>query len=497
MAFCRPDRPPDMSISIVGLGPAGLEHLPARSAALLETADTVILRTARHPAAAEIANRRDVVSCDDLYESLDEFADIYAAISDRVFEAAEVGSVVYAIPGSAVVGEMAVAKIRSRAKESGIELDVLAGTSFLDLVYLTVDLDPIADGCQILDARDLPSPLPLHVPTIITQADSSLRCADVSVALARTVDSDTVVTVLDRLGDSDQIVETMTVSELGRYDGGPRTTVFVPAMMSGLLGLIATNRILREECPWDRKQTHHTLLTYLIEEAYETADAIGQLPADAPAGEPDFGAYAEVEDELGDLLLQVIFHATLASETGAFDIDEVAENTRRKLVRRHPHVFGDVDVRDADDVLANWEQIKSVEKGRDSLMDDVPSSMPGITRAMKVQKRARSVGFDFENPQQAVSDLRGEIDELLAAEGDLGAVTDELGDVLFSAVNLSRQLGVDPETALRASVDKFVSRFRHMERHFKEKSVSLSDATRPQMEEAWEVAKEAERHGKT
>jgi MazG family protein len=297
------------------------------------------------------------------------------------------------------------------------------------------------------------------------------------------------VTILDRLGDDDEAVIQMSAGDLARYKAGPRTTVFIPATASGILGLIAINRVLRRECPWDQKQTHHTLLTHLIEEAYETADAIGQLPMSAPDGEPDFGAYAEVEEELGDLLLQVIFHATLASEAGAFDVDEVAESIRRKLVERHPHVFGDVEASTADEVLSNWEQIKKVEKQRDSLMDDIPIGMPGIARAMKVQKRARSVGFDWSEPHEVLAMLHAEIAELEEAGDDAEAVADELGDVFFTAVNLARHLGVDPEVALRGTVEKFIRRFTAMELDFTDRSTDIADASVAELEQAWRSAK--------
>jgi len=478
-----------MSVAIVGLGPAGIEHVSTSALLLIEKADTVVLRTVQHPAAAELAASRQVVTCDDLYESLAEFDEVYAAIADRVLAAAAEGAVVYAVPGSAVVGERSVREIQTRAFDAGLGVTIESGQSFLDLGYIAVGLDPIADGLQVLDARDLPDPLPLHVPTIITQVDSDLRASDVSLALTRTVDPATEITILDRLGDTDEVVSRLPASELASYRAGPRTSVFVPATNSGLLGLIATNRVLRRECPWDREQTHHTLLTHLIEEAYETADAIGQLPIDAPSGEPDFGAYAEVEEELGDLLLQVIFHATLASEAGAFDVDEVAESVRRKLVDRHPHVFGDVEVADADEVLSNWEQIKKVEKKRDSLMDDIPVGMSGIARSMKVQKRARSVGFDWDEPEHVISVLRGEIAELEEADGDAASVAGELGDVLFTTINLSRHLGIDPEVALRSTVDKFIRRFRAMESHFASNSSDISEATAAELERAWEIAK--------
>lgn len=478
-----------MAIAIVGLGPAGIEHVNASARSLIAKSTTVVVRTLDHPAAAELAVSREVVACDDLYDSFTEFDDVYTAIADRVLAVAASGPVVYAVPGSAVVGERSVSEIRSRAAEADIDVSIEPGLSFLDLAYIVAGLDPIADGLQVLDARDLPDPLPLHVPTIITQVDSQLRASDVSVALTRTVDPDTEVTILDRLGDSDEVVIRLSANQLAVYEAGPRTSVFVPATDSGLLGLIATSRVLRRECPWDRKQTHHTLLTHLIEEAYETADALGHLPITAPGGEPNFGAYAEVEEELGDLLLQVIFHATLASEAGAFDIDEVAEAVRRKLVVRHPHVFGDVDVEDADEVLRNWEQIKKAEKKRESLMDDIPVGMPGIAMSMKVQKRARSVGFDWDRPEQVIAVLRGEIVELEDADGDPESVAEELGDVLFTTVNLSRHLGIDPEVALRSTVDRFVRRFRMMEAEFTDRSSDISNATVAELERAWESAK--------
>ena len=450
---------------------------------------TIVFRTLEHPAARALAQERTVVTCDDLYDSIEAFDGVYEAIARRVIDAAADGPVVYAVPGSAVVGERAVPMIRTLAADAGIAVRIEPGLSFLDLAYSAVGIDPIADGMQVLDARDLPDPLPLHLPTFITQVDSGLRASDVALALMRTVAPDLAITVLDRLGDLDEIVESIAVSELSRYDAGPRTSVFVPQTSSGIYGLIEINRILREQCPWDKKQTHHTLVTHLLEEAYETVDAISVLSDEAPRGDADFGAYAEVEEELGDLLLQVVFHATMAAEAGAFDIDEVAEAIRRKLVARHPHVFGEVSVSGPDEVLANWEEIKQTEKGRESLMDDIPVAMPGIARSLKVQKRARSVGFDWEQRADVIAVLRGEIDELVDAGTDSDAVMHEIGDVLFTTVNLARHYDVDPEVAMRAAVERFRSRFRHMERSFARDSQSMRAATPEALERAWQEAK--------
>lgn len=478
-----------MSITVVGLGPAGFEFLDGvQVAALLDESHVVVVRTTQHPAATQLAARRKVESCDDLYESHTDFDDLYEAIVDRVLVAAATSEVVYAVPGSAVVGERSVSLLASRAKALGRDIKIIPGLSFLDLVYVAAGVDPIADGLQVVDARALPDPFPLHLPTVITQVDTALRASDVSVALGRTLDPAHRVLVLDRLGDHDEVCEEHTLASLATYGAGSRTTVFVAPVDTGILGLITTNRILREQCPWDMKQTHHTLLTHLIEEAYEAADAIASLPSDAPAGEPDLGVYAEVEEELGDLLLQVVFHATLASETGAFDVDEIAEGIRRKLVARHPHVFSDTEVSGAGEVLENWERIKQEEKRRESLMDDVPAGMSGVVRAVKVQGRARSVGFEQSEPEQVVGMLRSQIDELVAAEGE-DAALHELGDVLFSAVNLAAHLRVDPEVALRLSVERFMARFRSMEQQFAADGGSVSEASATQMEAAWLVAK--------
>lgn len=478
-----------MSITVIGLGPSGLEHLDEQQrSALADPSTTVIVRTLRHPGASVLADSRPVESCDDLYDQHTDYDMVYRSIVDRVMSAASTGPVVYAVPGSAAVGERSVSLLRSASSDAGIPIRVLPGLSFLDFVYTAVGVDPIADGLQVVDARTLHDPLPLHLPTIITQVDSVLRAADLSVALGRVLDFDHPITILDRLGDPDEVVVVSTVGSLATFDAGARTTVFVDPATVGLLGLIATNRVLRQECPWDKKQTHHTLLTHLLEEAYEAADAIMALPMDAPDGDIDFGAYAEVEEELGDLLLQVVFHATLASEAGAFDVDEVAEGIRRKLVARHPHVFGNVEVADADEVLANWEDIKRDEKQRLSLMDDIPAGMPGVSRALKAQARANSVGFDWSEPHEVVAVLRAEIDELAAAD-DPEAVVHEIGDILFSAVNLARFLQVDPEVALRMSVDRFMERFRAMEDDLAVEGASIAEATDSQMAAAWARAK--------
>lgn len=479
----------DPDIAVVGLGPAGLARLngPGRDL-VLDPGRVVIVRTLDHPAAEELSTIRPVTSCDDLYERGASFEQVYEAIAGRVLAAAANGPVTYAVPGSAAVGERTVSLLR-RSVSSPDAVEVWPGESFLDLAALAVGVDPIRHGLQVLDGRNLPEPLPLHLPTLITQVDGPLVAAEVAVSLGKLLDSDAVVVVLDRLGDSDGTVADMTVEHLADAPVGPRTTLFVAAAEVGWHGLVTTNELLRTECPWDSRQTHHTLVSHLVEETYETVDAIGGLPATAPRGELDFGAYAVLEEELGDLLLQVVFHTTLAREVGAFDFDEVAEGIRRKLVARHPHVFGDVEADEVSEVLANWENLKTDEKGRVSLMDDVPRVLPAVARAHKVQSRARTVGFDWTEAEPVFAKVEEELAELRAAGDDPQARTAELGDLLFAVVNLARHLGVDPELALGLATDSFMARFRSMESACVDQGVALRDLSSAALEERWEQAK--------
>lgn len=480
-------------LTVVGLGPAGLDRLPARVIdRLLDPSITLILRTLRHPAAVELAKLRSATSCDDLYESEPTFDEVYEAIVVRVLAAAELGPVVYAVPGSAVVGERAATAVSSAAVRTGLSVELIAGESFLDLVYAAARVDPIADGVQIVDGRDLPDPFPLHLPTVVTQVDRPVVLADVATTLGRVLPGDTEVVVLARLGGDDEEIIRVPLGDLHSVPAGPRTTLFLDPPSAGWHGLVTTNRRLRAECPWDREQTHHTLVSHLVEEAYETVEALSRLDADAPRGDPDFGAYAEVEEELGDLLLQVVFHATLAAEAGAFGVEEVAEGIRRKLVRRHPHVFGDVVAEEPEVVLANWEHLKSEEKQRSSLMDDVPAALPAMARADKMQRRAASAGFDWETVEPVFAKVHEELEELHAV-ADSSRAASELGDLLFAVVNLARHLGIDPELALRRSADEFAERFRGVERLAVRQGSDLAALSLEQMDGLWEEVKRRRR----
>jgi MazG family protein len=239
-------------------------------------------------------------------------------------------------------------------------------------------------------------------------------------------------------------------------------------------------------CPWDAEQTHRSLVSNLIEEAYETVDAIER------------DDMKHLEEELGDLLLQVVFHSELAEEGGRFDLDDVARGIADKLVRRHPHVFATADAATTDAVLQQWDQIKRSEKGTEEepYLHGTGKGLPALLRASKLQKKAAKIGFDWPTQSGVLAKIREEVLELEAAVDaqDLKAVDEEIGDLLFSVVNLVRFRKLDPEVILSAANDKFERRFGEMERRLKEAGHSLEAATTDQMDDAWEAAKRARAH---
>ena len=234
-------------------------------------------------------------------------------------------------------------------------------------------------------------------------------------------------------------------------------------------------------CPWDAEQTHESIIPNLIEEAYETVDTIQR------------GDHEHLKEELGDLLLQVVFHSEMAEEAGRFNLDDVARGISEKLVRRHPHVFGESDASDSDAVLQQWDAIKRTEKGDEEMpyLHGVGKGLPGLLRASKLQKKAAKVGFDWPVEIGVIAKIREELHELVCAvdEQDLDAVSEEMGDLLFSVVNLARFRKIDPEILMAAANNKFENRFGEMERILRSKNLTLEAATSAQMEDAWEAAK--------
>ena len=441
------DRP---RVVIVGLGPGGTDLLTAGTLVAIDAAPVRFLRTSRHPAAAAVA---DATTFDDVYEGAESIDDVYPAIVERLVAAAgEHGSVLYAVPGSPLVAEHTVELLLA---EPRVEVDVLPALSFLDLAWVRLGIDPVAVGVRVVDGhRFAVEAAGERGPLLVAQCDSTHVLSDVKLALDAGIDPSMAdgaeVVVLQRLGLPDERVERIPWVELDRVEADHLTSVYLPDLAAPiareLARFVELVAVLRAECPWDQEQTHHTLRRHLLEESYEVLEAIDHL--DEQSGE----GYEHLEEELGDLLFQVLFHAQLATEAGQFTAADIATTVHDKLVSRHPHVFGDVEAHDADAVVANWEQIKKVEKGRESVFDGVPDAIPALLYALKVQKKAASLA---DGGLDVASVVRVPLPD--AALAAVHQVTDDdtVGELLLAVVDQARLAGVDPETALRASAVRY------------------------------------------
>jgi tetrapyrrole methylase family protein/MazG family protein len=449
-------------VVVVGLGPGDPRLLSEPARAAIAEISPRFLRTTRHPSAA-VAQPAE--SFDSLYETAPTIEAVYAGIVDALVQAAdEHGAVLYAVPGSPLVAERTVELLRADPR---VDVEIVPSLSFVDLAWDRLGVDPMGAGVRLVDGHQFSTQTAGQAgPFLVGQCDSRLVLSDLKL----TLEDGPRVTVLQRLGLPDESVFEVPWDDLDRaVDPDHLTCVWVPSLAAPVAAELARFaelvRTLRAECPWDRKQTHQSLTRHLIEETYEVLDAIAALD------EPD--GYAHLEEELGDLLFQVAFHATLAAEAGQFDLSDVARGIHDKLVERHPHVFGP-----PGQPVPNWEEQKKAEKGRASVMDGVPGHLPSLLYAFKMQSKAASVGFDWKNAAGAWPKVREELEELeqaMVEDRSARAVNDELGDVLFSVVNVARHLGLDPETSLRAAAAKFRARFVAMEALAAERGQPIND----------------------
>jgi len=490
-------RSPRPRIDVIGLGPAGSDLMTAESLRLASAADRLWLRTTRHPAAAALTGAQ---SFDHHYEGLPTFDAVYRAIVDDLLGAARsAGSVVYAVPGSPVVAERTVVLLRENPAVASGEVDVSVhpALSFLDLVYARLGVDPVASSVRIVDGETFATDAAgERGPLVVAQCWSRSVLSEIklSVDWATSVGSEPMVTVLHHLGMADEVVRQVGWDDLDRsFEPDHLTTLWIPAAAapvgSELVRLDELTHTLRQRCPWDRDQTHGSLARHLLEETYEVLEAIDLVAAvDADGGggaeravadpEGEERAVADLEEELGDLLFQVYFHATLAEEAGRFTLADVARGVHDKLVSRHPHLFGDVvggwSGSGPPASEQTWEALKKAEKGRSSITDGIPKTLPALALAAKLQRKGLTVGLELPGVAAEVERMTGWLAELASrasegrswlSAGEGGEGNDRSGDrrdarliaeLLFSLVNLARLTGdPDPEGALRERASAF------------------------------------------
>jgi tetrapyrrole methylase family protein/MazG family protein len=479
-------------IYVVGLGPGGVLEMSAEALGALRRAKHVFLRTERHPAIASLRIAGiEFQALDELQPSAESMLQRAQQIADCVLSVArEMQPVAYAVPGHPLIAEDSVRILLEGAHAAGIPVRLVPSRSFLEPVLEAVGYT-LSDGLQVIDASSVPriEPNPC-MAQIYYQVEDVQIAAALKAMLLRFYPESFEVTLVHAAGvegHTEVLSVPLNVLDRQRYD--PLTSLFVlPTPYSslstpgldGLVGIVATLRG-PNGCPWDKEQTHETLKPYLIEEAYEALEAI------------DSGSPQKLCEELGDVLLQVVMHAQFAAEAGRFDMKRVITQLSNKLVRRHPHVFGDMDVANADEVLRNWDTIKSEEQDgtRSSILEGIPKSLPALLRALTVSKRAARAGFEWANIEGVLEKLQEEeieLHEAIAAQDDR-RIHDELGDLLFTVVNVARHAKVNPEESLRLMVERFINRFRQMEQQAALNGQALNDLSPDEWEALWEQAK--------
>ncbi|MFY0545804.1 nucleoside triphosphate pyrophosphohydrolase [Brevibacillus sp. H7] len=482
-------------IHVIGLGAGDLEQLPYGSYKALKQAKSLYLRTKEHPVVPQLeAEGLTYHSFDAVYEQTQSFADVYQTIAEQLLQAAgEQGEIVYAVPGHPLVAERTVQLLLQQGPKQDVSIEIGGGQSFLDPLFSRLQIDPI-EGFALLDGTSLraeqvnPS---LH--NVIAQVYDQLTASDVKLTLMDVLPDEYPVTVATAVGVAGmERVETVPLYELDRINHfGNLSLVYVaPAdddrvryrQFAYLKEIVA---ILRspEGCPWDREQTHQSIRKNLIEETYEVLETIDEDDPDAMC------------EELGDLLMQIMLHAQMAAEEGFFTVDDVVAGLNEKLVRRHPHVFGEKSAADADEAFANWQEIKAKEKAakgidttQQSQLAGIPRDLPALMYAYKLQKKASEVGFDWDDIADVLRKVEEEYQELREASEEERA--GELGDLLFAVVNAARFYKVNPEEALSMTNRKFQRRFAYIEQKLREAGRSFADTNLQEMDRWWEEAKQ-------
>ena len=462
----------EYDIIVIGLGPGAREHLTLSGWEILQQSGRIFLRTEIHPVVPWLVEKGvSFQTFDSYYEEAADFSQVYLRIADVLLQKASSGPLVYAVPGHPLVAEASVELLLSKAAEAGLTVHVVPSVSFLDVLLVALNIDP-ANGLHILDGLQLniqrPTP---DVGNIVTQVHSRMIASDVKLSLSEYYPEEHLIKVVKAAGvPGEERIEELPLYELDRLDWIDHlTSVYLPpcrdkAVWSEKTCLYPLDPItsvmaaLRAPngCPWDKEQNHHSLGAYMLEEAYEVLEAVSE------------GDMNKLCEELGDLLLQIVFHAQIAGENKGFDMNDIVAVITEKMIRRHPHVFSTIQVKDSAEVLVNWEKIKKEERKAEkpkSNLDGIPKGLPALVRAAKVQSKAALVGFDWPDYRGALLKVDEELIELKEAvsTGDTVLMQGELGDLIFAAVNVARFLKIDSETALIGTIEKFCRRFKYIE----------------------------------
>jgi tetrapyrrole methylase family protein / MazG family protein len=482
------------TIYIFGLGAGDIEQLPLGVYRKLKTASPLFLRTKEHPVVAALENEGvSFTSFDSIYEKHEQFEDVYEEMTAILLEQVKKRDIFYAVPGHPLVAEKTVQLLLEAERRKECRVVIEGGQSFLDALFTTLKIDPI-EGFQLIDATSFQGDeWQLTKHTIFCQVYDSFIASEVKLTLMEQLPDDYPVYIVTAAGSKEEKVTKIPLYELDRATTlNNLTSVYVPPVreekllyhrFETLRRVIATLRG-PNGCPWDRKQTHESLKRYLLEETYELFEAIDENDDE------------HMIEELGDVLLQVMLHAQIGEDEGMFSIDDVIRGITEKMIRRHPHVFGDIIVENAEQVVENWQRIKEKEKKDrpNSMLDDVPKSLPNILKAYEFQKKAAKVGFDWDDVKPMWEKVEEEIAEFkreaLAEQDTRSRLISEFGDILFALINIARYYDINPEEALHSTNKKFYQRFSYIEEQARKRGVALTSLSLAELDRFWEEAKE-------
>ena len=477
-------------ITIVGLGPGGRQYWTQAAWRRLNEADEVYAPTTHQPGLTDLVAK--IYDFDDLFKQNRNFDQVYAQIAAEIVRLGQrEEGVVYATPGHPALDEPAVPRIRTLAEARQLPLMIIPGLSLVEAARTALGLNG-CDPLQIIGAAELTRfhhpPLAPDYPALITQLCHKDLASKIKQILGNVYPDNFVVTVLTAAGSDFERLESCPLATLDDYpDFEAQTMLYLAAdqTQSSFSAFQETIAHLRapEGCPWDRQQTHQSLRPFLLEEVYEVLEVLDAV---------DPGALAE---ELGDLLLQIALHTQIATEMGTFRMGQVIGHINRKLLRRHPHVFGDVVANSVAEVTSTWELIKKaekLEKGQTmknaSALDGIPKALPALAQALAISKKAVQAGFEWANMAGVLDKLIEEVHEVAEATQPDHLET-EIGDVLFCVVNLARWKNIDPESALRATNARFTRRFQTLEKLAAAQGKVLAEMSLDDMEILWGEAK--------
>jgi tetrapyrrole methylase family protein/MazG family protein len=484
------------TIYVLGLGAGELDQLTMKMYKRIQQCSLLYVRTKDHPVVSELEKEGTIISSfDDIYEKHEQFHLVYEEIVDTLCKKALAEDVFYAVPGHPLVAERTVELLLDKRQE-GYQIVIEGGSSFLDPLFTTLEIDPI-EGFQLVDGTDLKAgELELKQHMVICQVYDQFVASSVKLALMGRLPDEYEIFVVTAAGTAKQEVKKVPLFELDHgMNISNLTTVYVPPVDEESLLYQEFNSLrnvitaLRGPggCPWDQEQTHQTLKPFLIEEAYEVLEAIDK--------EDD----EHLVEELGDVLLQVMLHAQIGEDEGWFTINDVIRGITEKMIRRHPHVFGEQVAGNSSDVVTIWDEIKKQENNQEekeeSILSGIPTGLPGLLMANAIQKKAAKVGFDWKEATPIWEKLYEEIEEFkveINEDSSKEKASKELGDVLFAIVNLARFYQIDPEIAIMQTNSKFKNRFQYMERRIREKLLHIETLSLEELDVLWEEAKERE-----